>query len=531
MTQRGRTRTAILWLTVAFGFSTAAQAQKPGGTLRIYLPDSPASMSSHEEATSFAVGPMMGVFNNLVLFDQYKKQNSLEALTPDLATSWAWSADGTQLTFQLRQGVKWHDGKPFTSKDVECTWNYLIEKSEQKLRVNPRLAFFKNLERIEPKGDFEVTFHLKGPQPAFPMLLGGGAAPVYPCHVAPEVMRRKPVGTGPFRFVDYKQGQFIKVERNPDYWKPGRPFLDGIEWTIIRSVGTAMLAMTAGEVDVTFPTQITIAQMKDLKRQMPTAVCEENADTVNRHVIINRTVAPFDKLEVRKAMALAIDRQAFIDIISEGRGVPGVVLQPQPGGLWGMPAEQQVELPGYGADIKKNREEARALMQKLGYGPANRLKFKLTTRDIQTYRDPAVILLDQLKEVYFDGELEVVETATYFPKIRRKDFVVGLNLQTSGPDPDQVFEAFYGCGSNLNWDGYCNPEIDKLIADQSREADQTKRRQIHWQIEKRLAEEATRPIIFYPNTATCWNPRVKNFSLHTNSLFNQYRFEDIWLDK
>ena len=507
------------------------QTPRTGGTLRIYSPDSPASMSTHEEATSFAVGPMMGVFNNLVLFDQHARQNSLEALQPDLATSWGWSADGRQLTFQLRQGIKWHDGKPFTAKDVECTWNYLIEKSEAKLRVNPRLTFFKNLDRIEPKGDHEVTFHLKEPQPAFPMLLGGGAAPVYPCHVPPEVMRRKPVGTGPYRFVDYKPNQFIKVERNPDYWKPGRPYLDGIEWTIMRSVGTALLAFTAGSVDMTFPAQISIAQMKDVKKQAPGAVCEESPSTVNRHVIINRATPPFDKLEVRKAMALALDRRAFIDIIGEGRGDVGAVLQPQPAGLWGVPPDILKEFPSYDPDVQRNRAEARAIMEKLGYGPQNRLKFKLTTRDLSTYRDPSVILLDQLKEVYFDGELDVVETATYFPKLRRKDFVVGLNLQTSGPDPDQVFELFYGCGSSLNWDGYCNPEVDKLITSQAREGDREKRRQLHLAIEKRLAEEVARPIIFYPSSATCWHPHVKGFTLHSNSQFNQYRYEDIWLDK
>ena len=111
---------------------------------------------------------MMGVFNNLILFDQSVKQNSLESIRPELATSWAWSEDGTKLTFQLRQGVKWHDGQPFTAKDVECTWNYLIEKSTETLRVNPRLTTYKNLDRIEANGDFEVTFHLKRPQPAFP---------------------------------------------------------------------------------------------------------------------------------------------------------------------------------------------------------------------------------------------------------------------------------------------------------------------------------------------------------------------------
>src|SRR6266436_7703558 len=111
---------------------TGALAQKQGGILKMYTPDSPASMSIHEEATVFAQGPMMGVFNNLVMFDQHVKQNSLDVIVPDLATGWSWDEDGTRLTFHLRQGIKWHDGKPFTAADVKCTWDLVQGKTAEK---------------------------------------------------------------------------------------------------------------------------------------------------------------------------------------------------------------------------------------------------------------------------------------------------------------------------------------------------------------------------------------------------------------
>ena len=101
--------------------SASAVAQKPGGVLRIPHGDSPASMSIHEESTIVSEGPMMAVFNNLVMFDQHIPQNRLDTIVPDLAVEWAWNEDGTTLTFKLRQGVKWHDGKPFTAADVKCT--------------------------------------------------------------------------------------------------------------------------------------------------------------------------------------------------------------------------------------------------------------------------------------------------------------------------------------------------------------------------------------------------------------------------
>ena len=125
---------------------------------------------------------------------------------------------------------------------------------------------------------------------------------------------------------------------------------------------------------------------------MPSAVCEITPGPVNRHLLINRAIPPFDNRDVRLAMALALDRQAFIDILAEGQGDIGAVLQPPPGGLWGMPPDMLKDLPGYGSDVKANRHQGRALMEKLGYGPGKRLKVKLTTRDLSFYRDPSVIL-------------------------------------------------------------------------------------------------------------------------------------------
>jgi peptide/nickel transport system substrate-binding protein len=145
---------------------------------------------------------MMSVFNNLVLFRQNEKQNRLDVIEPELAVSWSWSEDYTRLSFRLRHGVKWHDGKPFTAQDVKCTWDMLTGKSSEKLRLNPRKAWYRNLDEVTTDGDYAATFVLKRPQPAFLMLLATGMSPVYPCHVSPRDMRSHPIGTGPFKFVD-----------------------------------------------------------------------------------------------------------------------------------------------------------------------------------------------------------------------------------------------------------------------------------------------------------------------------------------
>ncbi len=530
---------AVLRLLAAVGAlapalltTDAAVAQKAGGILKISHFDSPASMSLLEESTTAALRPMMGVFNNLVVYDQHVPQNSMRSIVPDLATSWSTSEDGTELTFPLRQGVKWHDGKPFTAQDVKCTWDLLSGKADEKLRINPRKSWYSNIEAVTANGDHEVTFRLKRPQPALLALLASGWAPIYPCHVSPRDMRSRPIGTGPFKFVEFKPNEVIRVAKNQDYWKEGRPYLDGIEWTIIRDVSTRNLAFIAGKVDLYSPHGVTIPILKDIKSQAPQAICEVAPTNVNRTLIINRDKPPFDNPDLRRAMSLTLDRKAFIDIITDGQGDIGGTMLPAPEGVWSMPAEMLKTLPGYDPDVAKNRAKAREVVQKLGYGPDRRLAVTVSTRNIPPYRDAAVILIDQLKEIYIDAQLEAVDTTQWYPRIMRKDFTVGLNVSESAvDDPDQQFYENYVCTAERNYTGYCSAEVDKLVDQQSAESDKEKRKQLVWEIERRLAQDGARPVIFYPRQATCRHPQVKGMTMMVNSIYNGYRFEDLWLDR
>jgi peptide/nickel transport system substrate-binding protein len=408
--------------------SGAAEAQKSGGILRIPNLDSPASMSILEEATVVSEGPMMPVFNNLVLFDQHVAQNSLQSIVPDLATSWSWNDDKTQLKFVLRQGVTWHDGKPFTAADVRCTWDLLLGKAAEKLRVNPRKSWYRNLDSVTTNGGYEATFQLKRPQPSFIALLASGWSPVYPCHVPPAQMRQHPIGTGPFKFVEFKPNESIKVARNPDYWKPGLPYLDGIEYTVIRNTSTAVLTLAAGKLDRTWPGIVPIALMREIQGQAPQITCEINAWNIPRLLIINRDKPPFDNPELRRALALTIDRKAFIDILSDGQGDVGATMLPAPEGVWSVPPEMLKTFPGHDPDIAKNRAEARKIMEKLGYGANNRLSFPLTSRNVLAYRDPSVLMIDQLKEIYIDATLDLIDTTQWYPRVMRKDYGVGLTV-------------------------------------------------------------------------------------------------------
>jgi peptide/nickel transport system substrate-binding protein len=528
-----RSRPFVLSLLFAISGAAAGEAlaQNQGGTLRIYHRDNLPSASIHEEATISTVQPFMGVFSNLVLFDQQKPLNTPETIVPDLAESWSWDAANTKLTFKLRQGVKWHDGKPFTAKDVQCTWNKLTGKDPDDFRKNPRAIWWQNLKEVTVNGDYEATFVLNRPQPSFVSMFASGYTPVYPCHVSTKDMRINPIGTGPFKFVEFRRGDSIKFVRNPDYWKKGQPYLDGIEWKVIENRSTRILAFIAGQFDLTFVTDVTIPLLKDVRTQAPKAICELAPTNVSTNLIVNPKVAPFNDARIRKALALALDRKAFIDILSEGKDNLAGVMQPPPEGKWGMPPELLNALPGYGGDLEKSRAEARKVMEEAGYGRSKPLKLKISTRDIAVYREPAVILIDQLKSIYIEGELEVVDTSIWHAKVTRGEFSVGLNLTgVAVDDPDVNLYENYACNSERNLTQYCNKDVDALINKQSQETDVEKRKKLVWEIERKLAEDVARPIILYGRAATCWQPRLKGFVLNHNSIFNSWRFDQVWLE-
>ena len=257
-----------------------ASAQKHGGILRIYNPDSPGGMSILEEATVFARGPMMGVFNNLVMFDQHVPQNSLQSIVPDLATSWSWNEEGTELTFQLRQrrqmarrqavhgpGRQMHLGSADGSGAGET--------ADQSAQVSV----------LQPcRGDHErrLRGHLSSEAAAAGVsdaargrFLGDLSLPRIAGRTCGSI-RSAPARSNS---SSSSRTNTIKVTRNPDYWKPDRPYLDGIEYTIIKDPSTATLAFTAGKFDMTFPyTVLTIPLMKNIESQMPQAICELHAE-------------------------------------------------------------------------------------------------------------------------------------------------------------------------------------------------------------------------------------------------------------
>ena len=525
-------RSVMLCVAAAMAVVPLAHAQKRGGILRVADGDNPPSASIHEEATIYTDNVFMSVFNNLVLFDPDSRQNRYDKVVPELATSWQLSPDQRTLTFRLREGVRWHDGKPFTSADVKCTFDTVSGKVESKMRKMPRKTWWFNIREITTNGPQEVAFHLNNPQPSLMAMLAAGFSPIYPCHVPAGQMRTAPIGTGPFKFAEFKQHELVRVVRNPDYWKPDRPYLDGIDFIIIPNRATMVLTLGTGKVDLTNAGLVSPELVSDVKSMVPQMQCTVQPSNTQGNLLINRDRPPFDDARIRRAMGLALDRKAFSEILSRGINMIGGAMLAPPHGLWGWSDEFRETVPGYAADVEKSREEGRRVMKELGYGPDNMLQLKIVTRNLPNYRDAAVILIDHLKNVNIQGELEPLESAVWYARLARKDYAVAMNDQGTGvDDPDVMFFENYTCASERNYTAYCNPELEKLFHKQSMMTDFEARRRLVWEIDRTLQEDGARPIIFQNQTGTCWWPTVKGIRMAVNSIYNHWRFDEVWLDR
>jgi peptide/nickel transport system substrate-binding protein len=348
--------------------------------------------------------------------------------------------------------------------------------------------------------------------------------------VDPQELRNRAVGTGPFRLKELRPDERIVLERNPDYFVKGRPYLDGIVYTVIRARPARMAALQAGQVHVSFPNDGTVAARDQLKSAVPAMVIHEVAAGVQENVLLNLKKPPFDNPKMALAVNLALDRPALIRSVHQGSGVVGGANLPPPFGPWGLTPDDLASLPGYG-DAAKNKELARRLLGEAGYGPGKPLKVSVGTRAVENYVDMAVWVIDQLRQVGIDGVLEQFETGVWHPKVTRREYQIGTNLTgVAVDDPDGNFFENYSCDSSRNYTGYCNREVEELMVRQSGELDKDKRLRMVREIDRRLQRESARPILLHRMDYFMHWPQVKNLVPHHN-IYSYGRMQEVWLDK
>src|SRR5439155_7508200 len=262
-------------LVILTGVPSQGQAPKAGGRLTLRLrEDLPQGFAIHESPTISTMWPAMPCLSNLVLFDPLTPTHSMDTIVGELAERWSWQESYHKLVLFLRNDVKWHDGKPFTSKDVKHTFDTLREAPEAtaKLRLNPRREWYANVEAVDAPDPLTVVFRLKRPQPSLLLMLACGFTPIYAAHVPAASYRSGCVGTGPFKLKEWRKGEFVEYVKNTDYFVKGRPYLDGVRYLIIAERGTATAAVQAGRVDATFPGETGKGIADQLKKAAPQLV-------------------------------------------------------------------------------------------------------------------------------------------------------------------------------------------------------------------------------------------------------------------
>jgi peptide/nickel transport system substrate-binding protein len=527
---------AVLILIAAALIVAPADAQtgkpKRGGVLNSVLTEDPPGLLVHESATISNVWPMSPCYSNLVIFDPLKPFDSAETVIPELAEKWSWQDNYRNLVFFLRRNVKWHDGRPFTSADVKYTFDAVREASDSvgKLRTSPRKDWYANVEAIEAPEPHTVVFRLKRPQPSLLLMFASGYSPVFPAHVPVAELRQRCVGTGPFRQKEWLRGQLIELERNPSYFVPDRPYLDGIRYPIIRERGTRLAALQAGRIDAFLPLEMTKAMADAARAQAPSLVITEVGQNGSDNVILNHKRAPFDNAAVRQAVNLALDRNAYVRSVRQNGAVTGAALMPKPLGFWGLPDPELRTLAGY-RDPAKDKAEAKRLLAGAGYGPDKPLRVDLVTRTLPIYLDLASFVVDQLRLIGMEATLKQLDTAAWFPALSRRDFQIGANLTAGGfDDPDAYLFENYKCGSPRNYTDYCSEEMDRLIDQQSQELDRAKRLKLVADIQRKLEADVARPMLGWRKEYFARWPYVKNLVPH-NALYNYGRMQEVWLDR
>ena len=519
-------------ILLAAAVPAAGQTPKRGGILQSMVTEDPPGFSIHESATVSTVWPISPCYSNLVYYDAAKVQETVDTVVPELAEKWSWQDNHRNLVFFLRKNVKWHDGQPFTSRDVKYTFDVVREAADApaKLRLSPRKEWYANVDAIEAADAHTVVFRMKRPQPSLLLMLASGYSPVYPAHVPLADLRQKCVGTGPFKFKEYVRGQTIELVRNPDYFMPNRPHLDGIRYTIITERGTRLAALQTGRLDAFAPLDMTKVTAETVTKAAPSLVVQETGQNGSDNIVLNHKRAPFDNVTVRRAVNFALNRAASIQSVRHGGAVPGAALMPPPFGSWGLPEKELRTLPGY-REPERDRAEARKLLASAGYGPGKPLRLEMVTRTLPVYVDLASYVVDQLRQVGIEVTVKQLDTPQWFPTLARKEFVIAANLTAPGADdPDVMFYENFKCGTARNYSDYCDEQTDKMIDAQSQELDRAKRLKLVWDLQKKLEADVARPMLGWRKEYFTHWPHVKGLVAH-NSLYNWARMQDVWLDR
>ena len=490
------------------------EAVRRGGILHFNLPGDPANLDLHQATTStdlWCIGPC---FDTLLQFDP----NDQTKILPDLAIRWDMAQDGMTYTFYLRQGVQFHDGSPFTSKDVLVNFQRIIDPPEG---VNsPRGVFFNTVDHIETPDDYTVRFVLTQPDPA---LLYNVAIPwtgIYPAHLIESGADLRDtaniIGTGPFKFKSYTPGVTYELEKNPNYWDKDLPYLDGIVFYPMADPNVAAQALIAGQIHLN--RGLGVPPLDLFEGYSDIRIVGVPTTLVWRLVLNGRQFEPFRDPRVREAITLAIDRDAMLEIGTEGRGVISGWMHPD--GAWALPEERVRQARGFGKDKAADIERAKQLLAEAGFPngfDVELLAFALGTPTTQS------LVADQLGQIGIRVNVQNLQLSEYVQRIVAREFQMSLGFNAPWVDePKSTFASWITKDEQASLTGLWSDELIELYQQIDRELDLQRRKELTNELDFRSLDDPAfgmiylyRPLIWHiyrPSVLAGWTPQP-NYNL------------------
>ncbi|MCM8749336.1 peptide-binding protein [Thermomicrobiaceae bacterium CFH 74404] len=499
--------------------TTSAGQPRRGGVWRMAL---------HANPTAYPItipGALADLLVNKTIYNcltQYQLKDNQIEVVPDLAESWEANDDLTEYTFTLKQGVKWHDGQPFTAEDVKFTFDAILNPNVNAALRGP----VSSIDRVEVVDEYTVRFVLKRPFAPFPVMLGYNQA-IVPKHLLegkdlnqPTEFIANPVGTGPFKFKEFVQGSHLEVVANPDYFD-GAPYLDGIVFKVIPDGNARVAQVRAGEVDfaVIEPPQVDALQGAE-------NVEIREAPQVNYYFFaVNHSVPRLQDVRVRRALSHAIDKQAIVERVLRGYGqVATGPINPLLGDYYNP------DVTTYEYDMEK----AAALLEEAGWtkGPDGILTNASGERFTILFNGPKgfpvmeqviTYAQQQYQKLGIEVTLDIVDWPIHLEKYRNLQYDLLMEWWITPPDPD-LYDHYHSESAQNRW-AYKNPQLDELLVQARSEPDRAKRVQLYHEIQKLIADDLPVIYLYYPRELQAMNTRTKDLPLIG------YRDALTWMEK
>ncbi len=513
--------------------ASAADTPKHGGILTFMIPaDSPPSFDGHREAT-FATIHAVAPFYSVLIRANPDNPSDTTAFVCDVCTAMpAPTDDGRTYSFTIRDDVRFSDGSALTAADVAASWNHIVDPPDGV--ISARRGYYSMIEKVEAPDPRTVVFRLKFATAAFLPALADPCAFIYEKKILdhdPHWYESHILGSGPFLFKEYQSGQSISGERNPDYYRPGLPYLDGFTGIFADKQAVRVAAIKSDRAAIEFR-GFPPATRDELVAALGSQITVQESDwNCGAMITLNHARKPFDDVRVRRALTLAIDRwhgALALSRITVERTVGGVVFPGSP--LAATKAELE-QLAGYWPDIDASRAEARRLLKEAG---AEGLTFELVNRNIdQPYKFNGIWAIDEWSKIGVHVTQRVLPTGPYDEALRQHDFAATLDAECQNivnPLLDGTKYLPHSVTSS-NYGNYDDPEEIAIYDQMLREPDFTKQRALMRQFEKRVLDtDAHEIFLLWRYRIVPYRSYVKGFKISPSHYVNQ-DLAGIWLDK